>query len=257
MSFRRRGVIANLAIGLLIAAANSAMAMPQFGQNCVNCHSSAGFGHTTQHAVYDIVSDNHSTIPLGAYGDPDRGEGPLATYTALPGGSFTLSMQLKDPTQYDPPFLPTRWAIGIKRPYTTDPDYHAGNPDPLTWRDNQLQLVGAQPGPNYDTPDPAPIPQSAADWSIYTKDDIQYYASTGYGGHEWIGPFLFNVDITVPTGVQPGWYDIEVSAAGWDYDQFFAFYDEEHFYLQVLEPEPTAIGLVTLGGLLARRRKRR
>ncbi len=159
---------------VLIDCTPQAFARPAYGYNCVSCHSSVGFGHTTPRAIYDIVGTSQATIPAGAYGDPDRGEGPLPSYSASPGGDFRLEFQIKDPSTYDPPFTPTRWAIGIKRIYTTDPDYHAGNPDPLSWRDNQLVLQGAQPGPDYNTPDPAPIPAMSSDWSIYTLNSQQY-----------------------------------------------------------------------------------
>ena len=106
-------------------------------------------------------------------------------------------------------------------------------------------------GPDPTSPDPAPFPASAADWSLYSGlgTDIQYYGSTPDRGHEWMGQFQFSLLVSVPAGVVPGWYDIEVSSAGWDYGQSLSFDDEEHFYLYVV-PEPAASWLLVAGVLL-------
>jgi hypothetical protein len=234
----------------------TAAARPVYGNHCSNCHGTAGFGITVPNAVVDVVGTSQSTIPSGEFGDPDRGVGPLSTYTAVAGGTFNMLVQIKDTSTYSPPFVPTRWALALQDIFHTDPDYQNADPDPLNWRDAQLLMNGAMP-PGGPVGDPVPIPLDASEWSLYTNiSNEQYYATTADGGHAWIGAFLLSVTVTVPAGVWPGWYDLEISAAGWDYDQsFFAFYDDEHFYLNVL-PEPGGLSLLLIGALVMLRRTR-
>ncbi len=243
-----------LGLGILGALNGTAQARPSYGNNCLNCHGSSGFGNDTPGAIFDLLSPNQSTIPNGAFGDPDRGEGPLPAYVATPGGSVTLDFIINDPSGFTPPFVPDRWAIAIKNIHHTDPDYQLGNLDPLTWRDDQLTLDGAQPGPDPNSPNPAPFPTSAADWSLYTGlgTGVQYYGSTPDRGHAWVGPFQFSLVIGIPAGVLPGWYDIEVSSSGWDYAQSLSFDDDAHFYLNVI-PEPASSVILVAGVLLLRR----
>ncbi|MBE7506186.1 MAG: hypothetical protein HS101_07845 [Planctomycetia bacterium] len=229
---------------LTLAITTPLSARPSYGQSCITCHSSNGFGHTVTDAMLDVVGTNSSIIPVGQFGDPDRGEGPLDSYSATPGGTFELVIQLSDP---NPLFNPSRWAVGFKNVGHTDPDYQAGNADPMTWRDAQLLLAAAQEYGEEFPNDPAPVPLDESEWTLYTdyflNDGAQYYASTGDGGHDWTGPTTLNLTVTVPSVVLPGWYDLEVSVEGWDYDHMtgsYAFYDEEHFYLNVV-PEPSLL----------------
>lgn len=229
------------------AMAPSVQARPSYGESCKTCHGSDGFGHTVSGAMLDVIGTSSSIIPEGQFGDPDRGVGPLDTYTAMPGGTFDLVIQLNDPS---PLFSPQKWSAGFKHIEHTDPDYQAGNPDPLTWRDAQLILAGAQEYGTVFPPDPAPLPVNESDWTLYTDTflsvDTQFYGSTGDGGHVWAGPTMLSLMVTVPVSVIPGWYDLEIMVAGWDYDHptgSYAFYDDEHFYLNVI-PEPGTIGIL-------------
>lgn len=259
--------IAALAIGLFVSLNSTASARPSYAvQSCGDCHGSSGIGHTLTNQLLDVLSNQSSTIPPNQFGDPDRGEGPLPTYTATPGSSFHLQLQVKDPS--DPPgFLPDAWGIALRRVYTTDPDRQAGNPDTSTWADNSLALIGSSfydPSNPPSTPDPYPIPGDAGGWwrhldqSGGVLNGSIYYASIPDAGHEWAGPLMMGLDVFVPGGVIPGWYDLEVSIQGWDYDFAagpYAFYEEHHFYLNVM-PEPTT-ALLSLAGLALVRRRRR
>ncbi|MFO0974257.1 MAG: hypothetical protein U1A27_12580 [Phycisphaerae bacterium] len=270
-AFPRRASGCLLAVAFCAAIPSSASARPSYGiANCVICHSSSGFGIDATNRLVDVVSGTTATIPSGAHGDPDRGEGPLSTYTASPGGSFNLQVQVKDPNPGTPPFQPEHYAVGLKHFFTTDPDYQNGNPNTADWADNMLTLSGAT---YYDdlnpptVPDPEPIPLDETGWWIHTDVNSGgplvgslYYTSVAENGHWWYdpdtgGPHLFSLTVTVPAGVVPGWYDLEVSVEG---DQktgdVFAYYDEEHFYLHIL-PEP-ASAMLLLAGLLAARRRR-
>ncbi len=256
-------LLAAFAIFTFSAVASTALARPSgfFGQECAYCHT-GGFldGRATPDAVLDVFSAQQSTIPPGQFGDPDRGEGPLPTYTAAPGGTFNMTLNIKDTTLYAEPFTPDRWALGLKRIYTTDPDYQNGNADKMTWQNDQLTLVGSRVQGD-PTSNPSPIPADQTGWTRQTDTsfmegggvpeidahiDEQYYTSGDTYGHEWIGPTSLQATVTVPAGVQAGWYDVEISAEGLDTD-FLAFYDEQHFYLHVAVP--TNPGDVNCDGL--------
>lgn len=272
MSNAHRGAILCVSLGFLLGLAQSADARPSgfYGSACSYCHT-GGFlsGRQTNGAMVAVQGDYVAEIPPGEFGDPDRGEGPLATYDAVPGGTFQLRVLIKNPQTYtQDPFTPSSWALGLKRIYATDPDYQAGNPNKLTWRDNQLQLVGAQL-PNPGAPDPSPIPLDETGWTLHTDAsflaglpeadpfiDTQFYTSGDVYGHAWSGSVLLSLTVTVPAGVLPGWYDIELSSEGLD-TNFLSFYDEAHFYLRVV-PEP-ATAILALAGLawLGRRRPSR
>lgn len=263
---RRRPARIFLPISFFFATAFSAApawARPSgfYGSSCFYCHT-GGFlvGRSTPGAVLGISSVMQATIPPAQFGDPDRGEGPLPKYDAAPGGTFQLTLQIKDPSLYASPFSIETWALGFKRIYTTDPSYQNGDANKLTWQDAQLTLVGAHN--QGDTSGiPYPIPTDETDWTLQTStsflagsgtpeiddhENEQYYTSADTNGHAWKGPMTLQLTVTVPSGVQPGWYDLEVSAEGLD-NNFEAFYDEQHFYLHVAVP--TNPGDVNCDGL--------
>lgn len=261
--FSRRSLLSALAICGFVSIASPAFARPSgfYGQGCVYCHT-GGFlvGRSTPDAVLEVFSNQQSTIPPAQFGDPDRGEGPLPTYSAAPGGTFQLTLNVKDTTLYAEPFTPDRWALGMKHIYTTDPNYQNGDTDKNTWRNDQLTLVGAY-NQGDESGNPFPIPADQTGWTLQTDTSFmegsgvpiidehineQYYTSADSNGHEWIGPTTLQLTVTVPAGVLPGWYDIEMSGEGLDTD-FNAFYDEQHFYLHVAVP--TNPGDVNCDGL--------
>ncbi len=250
MASTRWSIVVCVVFFVVLAQSHQASGRPLYGNSCISCHGSAGFGHDEIGSLMSITGTHLAEIPSGAFGDPDRGEGPLPTYTASPGSTFELSIHLDTPTG---PFLPERFAVGIKNIEHTDPDFQSGNLDPSSWRDGQLLLEGAQPYGVITPPNPAPLPTDESEWTLYTNfEELQYYASTGEGGHAWTGPVTLRLDVTVPSGVLPGWYDLEVTTAGWDRSNAagqYAFVDQANFYLNVV-PEPNCI-LLLVGCLAA------
>ena len=265
MPKHRLSTVALALVATMTLGASHAQARPigNFGSSCIACHGTTPGaliinGREVPDVLIDVLSDTFAEIPTGAFGDPDRGEGPLATYTATPGGSFELLLSIKDPGAQ---FSVSKWSTELKRIYHTDPDFQAGNPDKLTWRNDQLTLIGAQAEGNGSTS----IPLDETDWTLHTDtslwvpghQDEQYYTSSDTSGHGWSGPLSLSLTVAVPNGVLPGWYDIEAAVAGMD-STFLGFYDDEHFYLNVV-PEPAAatLGVMALGLLYGRRRRRR
>lgn len=258
MSFLSLRNICAASLAIVLISTTAVHARPGYGNSCIQCHGSGGFGNSVIGTMLSIEGTSFAEIPNDAFGDPDRGEGPLPTYTTTPGSTFELVIQLADPSGSG--FTPSRFAVGIKNIHRTDPDFQAGDPDPFSWRDDQLLLVGALDFGDVWPDDPAPLPTNASEWTLYTHwTDVQYYASTGDGGHEWNGPVTLTLSVTVPGGVLPGWYDIEVTTAGWDYEHIsgpFAFVDQTNFYLNVI-PEPGTWLLASSGVVLLLKRRRR
>ena len=230
----------------------------QFGSACKTCHAGAiSNGREVQDMLLDVVSSIQSAIPAGHFGDPDRGEGPLSTYVAEPGGTFDLLLKIKDPKPDE--IVPRVWSTELNRVSRTDPDFQAGNLDKLTWLDGQLQLSGAMSDGNGRNV----IPNDATDWTEHIDAGFlsvdhhgeTYFTSSDTMGHQWTGPLTLSLAVTVPDRVLLGWYDLEAAIAGRDVDSR-GFYDHEHFYLNVV-PEPTT-GVVVLAGFaaIARRRSR-
>ncbi len=261
-----------VALVSLFSLQSPALARPHggYGQGCAVCHT-GGFldGRATPNKVLGILPQQRSMFP-GDTGESDvvEGAGVSPTYTADPGDTIQLLLQIKDPTIGPDAFAPERFALGLKQIYVTDPDYQAGNPDKNTWRNDQLTLVGARLGGSGNI-DPEPIPLDETGWVLWTDNTFMqgaggdpffdlhvgedYYTSAETNGHAWAGPMLMSLTITVPAGVLPGLYDIEISAEGIDSD-YLGFYDEQHFFLRVL-PEPATAALLLLGLPWLRRRR--
>jgi hypothetical protein len=244
---------------LIAVYASEALARPMgaFGTQCVNCHGGDFLnGQILTDQLLNVLGDFQAEIPDGSFGDPDRGEGLLAAYSAVPGGAFQLLLQIKEP---DPEvIIPQYWAVAIKRIYATDPDFQAGDPNKLNWRNDQLTLLGAMPGGGGSDF----IPNDESEWFLQTDSsfffpahtDEQYYTSSDVYGHAWAGALQLSLMVTVPSGVLPGWYDIEVSIEGLDKD-FRGFYEEQHFYLNIVpEPATSVLAFIGLASMGLRRR---
>lgn len=167
-----------LAVALVPASSARARPLGGFGERCENCHAGeiAFGGRELPNAFLDVLSDTHSQIPPGQYGDPDRGVGPLSSYTAVPGGSFELRLQVKEP---DPLISsPLAWAAALHDIYTTDPDSRT-NPDNTTWRDDALVMLNARADGNGSViGDPYPLPTSAKQWTLHTDSSFSFRTSS-------------------------------------------------------------------------------
>jgi hypothetical protein len=249
---------AMLTVACATAASSTALARPAgiFGSDCFSCHATSVLsGREVEDQLLNIVAPKNAEIPLGAFGDPDRGEGPLPTYTAAPGGSFVLTINITNPNVnvVDPHVL----SVALKRVFTTDPDFQAGVSDKSTWLDDGLFLAGAMAPDNASTNYPADETgwTEHIDQSFLVPDNVgeRYYTSSDSSGHDFEGPRTLTLDVSVPAGVLPGWYDLEISVAGNDGP---GFYEDAHFYLEVI-PTPGAAAIITLAiaGAAARRRR--
>lgn len=255
----RRLCFFNVAVGMIVlASAAQATARPfgVFGRDCSGCHGTGGIVGTDPQnltgEMIDVVGDFASEIPPGEFGDPDRGEGPLQAYEAAPGSSFTLTIDITTPVS----IIPEAWSAELKRIERTDPDFQTGNPDSATWEDDALALIGAMLEGNGSSA----IPLDETGWTIHTDlsggptDGWEYYTSSDLNAHDWTGPVQLVLDVFVPGGVLPGWYDIEVAVAGVD-TSANGFYEDEHFYLHVI-PEPATMLVLGAGALICCRRRR-
>jgi len=251
----------SLIIVAVVAVRAEARPLGAFGRNCSQCHGVPGVffedARTLDDVLLDVVGQFTSEIPAGKYGDRDRGEGPLQAYLAQAGGTFPLTVQVKDA---DPGVIvPEDFAVAIKNVEHTDPDFQNGELDKDLWEDAALTLVGARADGN----GLSSIPADETEWTLHTDLGIffpetagdEYYTSADTFGHEWQGALTLDLDVTVPIGVLPGWYDVEISIEGIE-QGYGAFYEDEHFYLQVV-PEPCTAALLASGLGLALMRRRR
>jgi len=242
------------------ALAPAAHARPSgaFGSDCFSCHATNVLsGREVEDQLLEITAPKSAEIPLGAFGDPDRGVGPLPTFAAAPGASFALTIDITSPNVnvVDPETL----SVALKRVFTTDPDFQAGATDKSLWLDDALALTGAMAPGSASTIYPA----DETGWTEHIDDSFldpdnvgeRYYTSSDTGGHAFDAPRTLTLDVFVPDGVIPGWYDLEVSLAGIDADGA-GFYEDSHFYLEVI-PAPGAGAALALGLAAAGARRRR
>ena len=217
-----------LACGLLFAMSGMAQAFPSFAatvppaatQN--SCKDSCHNEDLRTDAMQVIGADG--TLDLTAADRNDgKDRGPLELYVAKPGDTVLLSMEVLDGAD--------EYAVQLKR----------FDKDGILAGTSGDSLAGY-------TPD--------GGWVAQGTLPLTYYTNTA-GGTSWTGgpvglTFSLQLAATTPRNV----YDLEFALAG--HDATAKFYQDEHFYLQVV-PEPASFVLVGLGlsllGLVVCRRK--
>ena len=220
-----------LALGLLFPLGNVAQAFPgsavSTGNSCASCHSSDG-GSNPVSPTNDPASDRVGALEiLGEafldLGDGNRNDGkdrgPLQVFTVQPGGTIELKMQVLDGAD--------DYAVQIKRLEkagvlgTADTDFLTGYTPDAGWFDQ------------------GPLPTT-----YYTSASF----ATTWAAVPPSGPDPYSFALTVPLDTPLNVYDLEYAVAGHDDSQGIRFYDDLHFYFNVV-PEPSTLALLAVAGL--------
>jgi len=212
-------VVCLCALGL----AGEALARPNFGRNCKNCHSA---GEPVLGALsvgnYDALFDPDES----GTGATDRG--PLKTFVVTPGSTVDLSVTVDLGTLFN-----YAYAVELKR----------------------MEIPGVVSGGSL-------VFEPDMNWFFQTGDlqsdpTRPYYTTPADAGIPFFGPQTFTFSMFIDPATTPDVYDLEFATAG----QPDFFYADEHFYLQVL-PEPGTLALLMAGatfflvGVHRRRRMR-
>ena len=203
-----------LACLLVVAFGNVAQAWPGSGESCSQCHGT-NVGGTNPNKME--VTDFDTTLDLGTQLDGNvRGE--LSTYNAQPGDTVTLQMTVTDNSE--------RYGIQLKRLYKSG---------------QEVSLVNFLTDPMYST-------TSAPPWNNHGSDPVN--------GPQWFsqGPIdggvgsVYNFDLVLDVNTPLDVYDLEFAIAGGPAYTSGSWYQDEHFYVNVV-PEPVSLALLGMAGL--------
>jgi hypothetical protein len=209
----------------LLMTNNAAFALPNFGESCSACHG-VNVGGMNPNKME--VTGFDTTLDLGVQLDGNV-RGLLSTFTALPGDTITLQMTVTDNAQ--------TYGVQLKRLYKSG---------------QEVSLLNFLTNPMYGT-------DSVPPWSNEGADPVN--------GPQWFtqGPIdggvgsVYNFDLVLDPNTPFDVYDLEFAIAGGGAYTPSSWYQDEHFYLQVI-PEPGTLALAGLGmigiftGFLKRRR---
>ena len=171
------------------------------------------------------VIDADELVDLGTQLDGKQ-RGPLNTFWVDPGTTVTLSMEVLDGSD--------KFAVQLKR--LEKPGQENDLSNFLIWMEDNL-------GGNVWTR------QEVANPPYFTKDN----GNNGGLPPEDAGVFTF--DLLVNADTPPDFYDLEFAVAG---KEGGLWYEDEHFYLEVLpEPSPALLGVVALSAIAGLRWVRR
>ena len=216
-------------VGFLIAAAGEAQARPSYGSDCAGCHTTAR-DNAIAVTDYDGMF-NLDDVNLGSAVD----RGLLKYYDVVRGNTLTLSFDVLDGSD-------NRYAVKL--------DGLLGGG---VMNDVNNRLVYVADSSWFDQTD-------NTGETYYTKD-----AGDGESGIAWGGqPVSYTFDLFVDAATPLDTYDLVFGLAGRRTSSPGRnWYDEEHFYVRVLNavPEPSSWVMMLSGlglglGLYWRRRKR-
>jgi hypothetical protein len=212
-------------VASLLMNGGVAFAYPSLGESCSVCHG-VNVGGTNPNKME--VTGFDTILDLGVQLD-GKSRGPLSTFTALPGDTVTLQMTVTDNSE--------KYGIELKRLYKSG---------------QEVSILNFLTSPMYGT-------TSAPPWTSYGADPVngpQWFAQGPIDGS--VGS-VYNFDLVLDPNTPMDVYDLEFAIAGGPAHQSGSWYQDEHFYLQVI-PEPSTIALAGLGmiaictGFLKRRR---
>ncbi|NOZ41429.1 MAG: PEP-CTERM sorting domain-containing protein [Planctomycetes bacterium] len=225
---KTRSIVAPmLALGVLFAFENVAQAFPGSavgtGNSCASCHSSDGGSNPVQ-PTNDPASDRVDALEiLGEalldLGDGNRNDGKdrgsLQVFTVQPGGTVDLTMQVLDGADKYAVQLKRLEKAGVLGP--ADTDFLTGFVPDVSW------FAQGVPNTYYTS-----VPFSTS-WAVVSPS----------------GPDPYTFSLTVDPGTPLNVYDLEFAVAG---HQNVRFYDDLHFYLNVV-PEPNTLALLAVAGM--------
>jgi len=209
----------------LMMTSGVAFALPSFGESCSGCHGT-NVGWTNPNKME--VSAFDAMLDIGTQID-GKTRGPLSTYNAQPGDTVTLQMTVTDNSQ--------KYGVQLKRLYKSGQQVSASN-----FLTSPMYGVGSVPPWVDNGGDPVNGPQ----WFY------QGPISAGVGS-------VYNFDLILDPGTPLDVYDLEFAIAGGSGFTPSSWYQDEHFYLNVI-PEPSTLALAGLGilgicvGCMKRRR---
>jgi hypothetical protein len=193
---------------VIFGLSGSAQARPSYatdtGNSCSGCHDN----HLTGRME---VTGEDTTIDLGTQLN-DKVRGPLKAFVVEAGRTVSMSINVLDGTE--------KFGVQLKRLETSGQEVSL---------DNFLIWVGDNAVENPWTR------QEVENPPYFTKDD------GANGGLPAVEAGIFTFDLFVASGTPPDVYDLELAVAGNSVGDG-KWYQDEHFYLEVLDPTEQYVG---------------
>ena len=192
-------------IVLQFGLATAAQARPSFAtENGNSCRDGC---HANEQVGRMSVTGEDTTLDLGTQLDGNM-RGPLKTFVTMPGEIVTLQVEVLDGSPV--------FAVQLKRLETGGQLNDLGNF--LVWTEAN---DGLNPWTLQEVTNPP----------YFTKDD------GSNGGLDPSEAGIFSFDLEVDVSTPPDVYDLEFAVAGGAMN----WYQDEHFYLEVPEPDPALL----------------
>jgi hypothetical protein len=189
-------------VAYLMMASGVAFAYPSFGESCSQCHGT-NVGGTNPNKM--SVTGFDTLLDLGTQLDGNM-RGELSTFTASPGDTVTLQMTVTDNSQ--------AYGVQLKRLYKPG---------------QQVSALNFLTSPMYGTGSVPPWVDDGGDPVLGPQYFYQGVIDAGVGS-------VYNFDLILDPGTPLDVYDLEFAIAGGSGFSPSSWYQDEHFYLQIVEP---------------------